>query len=56
MWLDNRLGYARRLNVARLGMVARTMWASSPNPCCRNLVLHTCVALDTLSNGDPHVK
>ena len=24
--------------------------------CCRNLVLHACVALDMLGNGDPHIK
>ena len=48
------LRVCRRPNVAKLEIVARTMWASSPNPCCRNLVL--CLALDMLNNGDPHVK
>ena len=30
MWLDNRLGYARRLNVARLGIVSRSCGLAVP--------------------------
>ena len=48
--LTSSFGVCRRPNVSW------SVWANCHNLCCRNLVLHVCVALDMLSNGYPHFR